>query len=334
MSGLLTLLLAAPAAADEVLDLFAGQHFDVGELLVCDDGTDLFVTYDATGGAVLSTTHLYASLDLPTKHAPGRFPYKHEGISTQVDEYSISLSELDAQSGDLLFLAAHADTNLIVGYEEPSLELDTDLPETVTIRSTRPLSTNYWETTVSNGGALDGVYDAWCVDTDRTMAANTNYTAAVYSSYEAAAAGFVEFPENLDAVNWVLNQDFIGQPSACGGVYTFGDVQRSIWTLIEDGINGGGLGSWSQCRVDEILAGAATSGEGFEPGCMEQMAVMLVPVSANAQIIVAQALVIEVDLECTPILGGQETAWADGDLDFRRSWASYWEYEVGSATCD
>ncbi len=332
--GLITLL-AAPAAADDVLDLMAGQHTDVGDLLVCDDGTDLFITYDATGGAVMSTTHLYASLDAPRKHAPGRFPYKHEAISTQVDEYSIALSDLNALTGDVLYLAAHADTNLIVGYEPPTLELDTELPDSVTIRSTRPQQDNYWETTVTNGGALNGTYDAWCVDTDRNMSANTNYTADVYSSYDAAAAGFVEFPENLDQVNWILNQEFIGQGStSCGGTYTFGDIQRSIWSLIEDNLSGAGLGSWSQCRVDQILSLAAASGEGFEPSCMEQIAVMLVPTSANAQRIVAQALVIEVDLECTPILGGQETAWADGDLDFRRSWASYWEYEVGTATCD
>ncbi len=252
-----------------------------------------------------------------------------------MDEYSISLADLNALPGDVLYLAAHADTDLIVGYEPATLALSTDLPTSVTIRSTRPLSTNYWETTVTNGGALDGTYDAWCVDTDRSMAANTTYTAAVYSSYDAAAAGFVEFPENLDQVNWILNQEYIGTGSpTCTGSYTFGDVQRSIWTLIEDDLSTSGLGSWSQCRVNEILSAAAASGDGFEPGCMDQIAVMLVPTSANAQRIVAQALVIEVDLECTPILGSQETAWADGDIDFRRSWASYWGYEVGSATCD
>ncbi|MCO4769840.1 MAG: hypothetical protein KDA24_07390 [Deltaproteobacteria bacterium] len=44
--------------------------------------------------------------------------------------------------------------------------------------------------------------------------------------------------------------------------------------------------------------------------------------------------VIEVVLERDPILGDEGTAWADGDLGFGRSWASHWEYEVGSAVCD
>ena len=65
---------------------------------------------------------------------------------------------------------------------------------------------------------------------------------------------------------------------------------------------------------------------------------MLVPINAGggvtAQVIVAQVTVIEVDLNCEPILSGSgETAWGDGDIAFKRSWASYWEYTVGSETC-
>jgi hypothetical protein len=330
-------LAASPALADQSQPLLAGQHTDIGEVLVCDDGSDIFVTYDSTG-ALLSTTHLYVSEDEPKKHSPGRFPYKNEGIWTQEDEYSISLNDLGVIGGDTLYIAAHADTNLIVGYEEPALDLDIEIPDTVTMTSTRP-GGSYWVTTVTDGGILNGTYPGWCVDTDRTMAPGSSYTAEVYSSYDFAAGGFVEHPENLDQVNWVINQDFVGQPSpTCSGSYTMGDVQRSIWTLVEDNLSTSGLGAWSQCRVDEILAGAAAGGEAYEPGCFEQMAVMLVPINANdaqnAQVIISQVTVIEIDLECTPIVGGEETAWADGDYDFRRSWATYFDYEVGSQTCE
>jgi len=331
-------LIATPALADQSQTLYAGQHTDVGEVLVCDDGTDLHVTYDTTYGAVLNDTHLYVSLDEPRHHAPGRFDFGADDVDGQSDSYSIPLAELGAGDGDLLYLAAHAATNLIVGFEEPALDLGDDVPDQVTISSTRP-GGSYWVTTVTDGGSLDGTYAGWCVDTDRNMSPGATYTADVYTSYEAAAAGFVESPEHLDQLNWVINQDFVGEASSgCGGNYTLGDVQRSIWTLIEDNNSTAGLGPWSQCRVNEILAGAAASGEGFEPGCFDQMAVMLVPVGSTpgnpgAQVIVAQVTVIEVDLECTPIVGGEETAWADGPYDFRRSWASYFDYEVGSETC-
>ncbi len=326
-------LAASPALADQSQTLLAGQHEDIGELLVCDDGSDLFVAWDSTG-ALLSTTHLYVSEDAPKKHAPGRFPYKNEGIWTQYDEYSIPLDDLGVGDGDLLYVAAHADTNLIVGYEEPSLELDLEVPDTVTMTSTRP-GGSYWVTTVTDGGILDGTYAAWCIDTDRTMSAGTSYTANVYSSYdELAAAGLVEYPENLDEVNWIINQDFVGQTSGCGGAYTMGDVQKAIWTLVEDTPSNAGLGAWSQCRVDEILAGASSYGVDYQPGCFEQLAVILAPVSTNRQVLVAQVTTIEVDLECTPIVGGEETAWAQGPYDFKKSWAMYFDYEVGSETCE
>lgn len=326
------MLTASPAAADQSQPLLAGQFTDIGEVLVCDDGTDVFVTYDSSG-AFLSTTHLYVSQDAPKKHAPGRFPYKTEGLWTQYDEYSIPLDDLGVSTGDLLYMAAHAETNLIVGYEDPVLDLSFDIPDTVTMTSTRP-GGSYWVTTVTDGGALDGTYAAWCVDVDHNMAPGVSYSADVYSSYDAAAAGLVEHPENLDQVNWIINQDFVGQPSSgCSGSYTMGDVQRAIWTLVEDNLSTAGLGPWSQCRVDEIVAASTFEGEGFEPGCFDQMAVVLAPTSGNHQILVAQVLVIEVDPECTPIVGGEETAWADGDYDFRRSWATYFDYEVGSQTC-
>ncbi len=45
-AGLLT---TGPAAADDALDLLAGQHTNIGEVRFCDDGADLFVVYDSTG---------------------------------------------------------------------------------------------------------------------------------------------------------------------------------------------------------------------------------------------------------------------------------------------
>lgn len=139
----------------------------------------------------------------------------------------------------------------------------------------------------------------------------------------------VEYPENFVYVNWVINQDWVGQSSAGGyGTYTYGDVQKAIWTLIEDNPNSGGLGSWSQSRVNEILDDAYAWGGDFEPGCMDRVAVLLVPVDGsgniNRQIIIGQVTFIDIDLECDYTVVGEETAWAAGDLAFKQSWASYW----------
>ncbi|GEM_PF-2808319 len=63
LASVLLALPAAPALADDVRDLFAGQNTDIVEVLVCDDGTDLFVTYDTSDSDwYLTTTHLYADM--------------------------------------------------------------------------------------------------------------------------------------------------------------------------------------------------------------------------------------------------------------------------------
>jgi len=330
-------LLAAPVLADAplVVDLIAGQHEVIGTVTVEDDGTNLYVTYDADWA--LTETHLYVSADEPRHHAPGRFPYGDDSLDAVSGEtYVIPLADLGVSSGDTVYVAAHAVAYEIVGYEDPDVEgFNLSLPEQVNITSQHPGGgDSYWDVTVSNGGDLDGDYEGWCVDTDRTMSSGTTYTADVYSSLDEGfdGLGLVEHPENMGLVNWIINQGYVGDSSPAGGVYTYGDVQRAIWTLIEDNNSTAGLGSWDQDRVDEILADAAADGADFTPGCEDTVAVLLVPVNSSGdttnQIIIAQVTFIEVGVPCDPILGGDETAWADGPHDFRRSWAMYMDYTV------
>jgi hypothetical protein len=108
---------------------------------------------------------------------------------------------------------------------------------------------------VNKDGIWDYTYEGWCVDTDNVIYQNTTYEANVYAC-GADLTGIVDQPENKGLVDHVLSQGWVGEPSVCGGNYTYGDVQRAIWTLIEDNQSTNGLNSWSQCRVDEILADA------------------------------------------------------------------------------
>ena len=164
-----------------------------------------------------------------------------------------------------------------------------------------PGGDSYFNTTISGSEveSLNGTYDGWCVDTDRNISPGGNYCARLVSSYDGEIEELVEQPENFDLVNWVINQHFVGEPSGCGGNYTFGDVQRAIWDLIENGQSTAGLGSWAQCRVDEIVNAAQASGNGFIPSCSQEVAIILVPVncdgggSPNAQITIAQITMIE-----------------------------------------
>jgi len=87
--------------------LFADQTLPVGTLTVEVVGTDLVVTYDIDDPWELGETHLYVGDSVPAKSAPGRFPY---GPDDAVDGvYIIPLADLDAEVGDILVIAAHAE---------------------------------------------------------------------------------------------------------------------------------------------------------------------------------------------------------------------------------
>ena len=152
--------------------------------------------------------------------------------------------------------------------------------------------------------SLIGNYDAYCIDTDRGINRDGTLTAQVYSSYdpnlppELIGPGNIEKPENLDLINWILNQNFVGQTAANGaGDFTFGDVQRAIWELIDDTNSTGALGPWTQEKADQIIALAQANGENFVPSyeyttyfgeeITGKLGVILIPEN-NRQFIIAE----------------------------------------------
>ena len=308
-------------AAPFSTDLIAGQHYDVGEVLVWNDADYLYVKYFVLPGYLISETHLSIETDvasIPQKNGnpiPGKFEYSSEHDPPVVEfTYAIPNTwDID----DDLFIAAHA-----VVCSSGFLNIELTLPDQVYVKVKGAENGDpayFPEVTITGGTNLDGVHLGWCADTDLGITADTYYLAKVYSSYESLPAGKVEYPENLDLVNWILNQDYVGQSSPSGGTYTYGDVQRAIWALIDDTQSPWGLGSWSQARVDEILAAAAAAGEGFVPGCGEVVAIILNPVGEAAQ-----AVIITIPVPCP----GCETAWGNGPGFSGRNWAMYFEYTV------
>jgi hypothetical protein len=148
------------------------------------------------------------------------------------------------------------------------------------------------------------------------------FDAFVYSSYDTSLPeGLVEYPLNLPMVNWILNQDFVGKESTCNGKFTFGDVQKAIWEVIEDDEwDGEPVGVWKQCRINEIVAAAYANGDEYVPRCGDFLAVILDPVNPED----GQLCIIKVPITCSESC---ETAWNKG-LDFPGgNWAMYFNYE-------
>ena len=332
MLGLVPVAVFAHTAdAPFTTDLTAGggnikSAIDVGDVLVWNDGDYLYVEYVVTDANwCLTETHLEVAIaleDIPQRNGnppPGKFTYKGEHDCVAGASYTIPLTW--AADTELL-IAAHG-----VVESGGTHGLGAMLPDQVTIVTTFPGldygAPSYFDIAVSGGTMLDGMYDAYCVDADRGRG---DGDANVYSSYESLPPSVpIEYPENLDLVNWIINQGFEDQPSGCDGNYTYGDVQWAIWQLLEDNppADHSSLGDWSPCRAQEILDAAYANSEGYGPGCGEVMGIILDPVEWR------QPVLIWVEVPCPE----DETAWG-GDyfgtpLEFPGdNWAIYFTYSV------
>jgi hypothetical protein len=214
----------------------------VGRVLISNVGSNLLVKYVIEEASwCLTETHLAVGSsvdDIPHTRKqgipiPGQFEYSSDHDC--VKEYSYTIENWTCAK---TIIAAHAVVSTFTYQEVDLAALEASLPDTVQMIPTFPGTgdgpPSYWDIVIADG-PLAGSYDGFCVDTDRTMSSGATYTANVYSSYETAAQSLVEYPNNLDLVNYIINQGYIGKAATpCDGSYTYGDVQRAIWELIED----------------------------------------------------------------------------------------------------
>lgn len=164
-----------------------------------------------------------------------------------------------------------------------------------------------------------GAYlDTWCLNPDveieqtvslignKLVPNGVTYDATLYSSYEIGLlpAGITAQidEDNLDLVNWVLNQNFTTNPQ-----YNYGEVQAAIWVLLGgqndgtvDGVyrvsdyetNQGAIDAGAMTATDygilaagdvlyddvySIVTAAQASGEGFVPNHTQYMGVIVDP---------------------------------------------------------
>ncbi len=258
--------------------LLAGQKYEIGRVEIdksaCaqDDTGTMTVKYVITepGWAILST-HLHVAdtcSDIPQANGnpiPGKFTYKNKSK----DPFETTYSNLPCRS----LIAAHAKVVRVISTEDLIKYAGGD-QVTFSVQHPYDGGPSYFpQVNITTPGGLYGTYLGWCVDTEGHIDVNTPYCAKVVSSYDPTSqlGSLVDKPENLDLVNWIINQDFVGKASACldgsgnPTYFTYGDVQRAIWALIDCAQASSELGPWSQCRVDQIIALAKKCGEGFIP---------------------------------------------------------------------
>lgn len=141
-----------------------------------------------------------------------------------------------------------------------------------------PNGASYFEISIQDSGLLNGKYKGWCGDWTTHIEHDVLYDAKFYSSYSELPPGLVDRPENLDEVNWIINQKFVGKNSPGGhGVYTYSDVQLAIWSLLDTFYDDSTVGPYSEARVQEIASQALLLGADFYPKCSQLVGILLEP---------------------------------------------------------
>ena len=305
--------------------LFAGQNEPVGTVSVSVDGDFYIIEYKLNEGSeyCLSETHL-AVEEIPEDFPIGKTGNPKIGNFEFSDPHpcqSMVTYEVPISNGT--YIAAHAVVSCI---EDDVFSLCENLPDMAsftTDATAYPGSQGaYFDITIAGGTSIDGLSPAWCADVKKPLDPGQGpFDADVYCTYEDFEYAGIN-KDNLDLVNWLINQSVIGTDAGNDTTYNFGDVQWAIWWLLNGaGCNTcAGLGDKAELeRKGQQLADlAAANGDGFEPGCDQYFLVLLVPQNSTVQ-----PVMIPQYIPCNEC---EETAWADG-CDFPGgSWATYFQY--------
>jgi len=297
------------------VDLLAGQNTLVGNVKVESDGINYTITYTITEeGWCLTQTHLSVG------ETPEDFPHTDSGNpKIGLFEYGESLDCASSATytvpvSEGTYIAAHAVVNCKSTSEDFSTQMES-LPIPVSVCVTgKGDSDSYFDISIAGDNFLTGSYNAWCIDLYKHLGNGECFDANAYSVYSEGLTYPFGHPENLSAVNWIVNQDFISQG------YTFGEIQWAIWELLELDNNTSYccLGTWDKTKGQAIVA-LAIQHTDFVPGCGDQMGIAIIPTDETIQ-----PVMISIPVPC----GGdcEETAWADG-CDFPgNNWATYFQY--------
>ncbi|MFN6441497.1 MAG: SdrD B-like domain-containing protein [Nostoc sp. DedSLP01] len=180
-------------------------------------------------------------------------------------------------------------------------EIITDYDTSTTTASLLP---SYINVTITNGGQLNGVYDAWCVNSTVAISRGTYNQASVYSTYGDIPAGILyagsqttnspaaQYLNQLKQINWLINNvteasNLVNGKYRYNNVdYTWGDVQLAIWKLLGEtpvlnNVDYDSLEVYSQQKADTLVSFAVTNGTNFVPVAGQDFGVIVK--SANLQ---------------------------------------------------
>jgi hypothetical protein len=286
--GLMLLLIGLDVQAQDfsyTTPLIAGRRFNIGEIQVEKTGNLLDVTYVVSDSNwSITKTYLHVTgtsngfpvsplgvpdiqnFDYQTNH-DNVFIYKYEGIDVSALPY--------------VYVSANANVTQASYCEVDVDDINAILPiQKMFMRLTLAKNPAYFEMLLYDFGGNLIFYDDFygnCVDLENPIYEGYfyyPYAVSSYSTNSSLLSCIVDKPQNLDLVNFLINQDYKTTLGAGGP-----EVQAAIWTLLDNDqpLNGGGNTGliWDQNKVDAIVADATAKGEGFIPSCDGVFVVLL-----------------------------------------------------------
>lgn len=139
---------------------------------------------------------------------------------------------------------------------------------------------------------------AYCANANLFLDTDVSYAATMSLASEADAPASVVNAQNLDMVNWILNQGFdsIDNGDGTGKTYTGGEIQGAIWGLTDDYlfVNEAVPAFGTIANAQEIYQLALANGEGFTPGEGDIVGIILDPLDPTGVHGIEQPFIIGV----------------------------------------
>ncbi|MFZ2322566.1 MAG: hypothetical protein WAV89_02595 [Ignavibacteriaceae bacterium] len=317
---------------DETVDLVAGQHNPVGTATFHLNGGNLEISYNLSAdeianGANITEVHIDFAAALNNDSNQGGFHANKSG-NPQPGQFDVNTSLGAGQTSwsttimkaDLVkylnlpdgsdvpadfYIAAHG---VVTWGGEGACPT---LPDGKYRYLASVPGTNYYvegAKLFEDAAGTTLLYDnlnGWCVDKENG-AKPGHYVLVNFlcSTSDISGLCLVDNPENIGAVNWLINN------KNYGGISKMKDVQVTIWKLLDNSLKS--VGAYDTARVDYLYSEAIKHLD-FVPGCGEVIGVFMYEAGKDyCSQSAMQVFLIERPVAC----GGSDTMWGfDWDFD-------------------
>ncbi len=331
------------AGASTDIDLVAGQNMVVGHVTVVQSGDNLEITYYTDGDWSITETHLMVVatpqdfiINNGGNPKVGQFPYGTTGLDgNQAGPYEVPIPS--GLTNNMVYIGAHA---VVKGNCEGTSTSDFvcgTYPDQATLTPDWNPENQMYTVKFKYNFTPDSSY-GFCLDNTRSISDLNPRTVHFLCSYDdmPSCTTFIEKPENLDLVNWIINNRQSGWDKKT--------VQAAIWELINPS---GTLDNWydstgeryydhNEILREQIVTMAEQNGEGFVPDCGGSVFVIVYGPGDICSPI-RQVLGMIAPVDCVPTNCSSETAWAfnypvdETSTGFPgANWFRYFGYEVAS----